>query len=54
VGDHPLNEYQGALEAVMHAVWLRGVHDWPLEMAAARVSISSLHELQGLLDMAGD
>lgn len=54
VGDHPLNDYQGALEAGLHAVWLRGFHDWPLEMPAARVSISSLHELLELLDIAGD
>ncbi|MEE3913695.1 HAD family hydrolase [Pseudomonas viridiflava] len=50
VGDHPVNDYLGACSAGMHAVWLRGFHDWPQEMGAAPVSISSLHEVVGLLN----
>ncbi|WP_122518321.1 HAD family hydrolase [Pseudomonas viridiflava] len=49
VGDHPVNDYLGACSAGMHAVWFRGFHDWPQEMSAAPVSISSLNEVVGLL-----
>lgn len=54
VGDHPVNDYLGAQNAGMHAVWLRGFHQWPQAMAEARVSVSSLEALLVKLDAAAE
>ena len=31
VGDHPVNDVQGATEAGLTAIWLRGWQDWPAD-----------------------
>ncbi|ALM86721.1 hypothetical protein ASB57_03855 [Bordetella sp. N] len=49
VGDHPENDYWGAKNAGLHAVWLRGFHAWPLTLAPADRAISALHELPSLI-----
>lgn len=48
VGDHPVNDVAGAHAAGMHAVWLRGFHDWPADLES-RTTIASLAELEPLL-----
>ncbi|UTH76221.1 HAD family hydrolase [Chromobacterium sp. IIBBL 290-4] len=50
VGDHPLNDAQGAMRAGMHPVWLQGFHPWPEDMPAACCAIPALEALAGLAD----
>lgn len=45
VGDHPENDYWGAISAGMRAVWLRGFHAWPSTRARAGHEIGNLSEL---------
>ncbi len=45
VGDHPLNDVKGALESGMSAIWLRGFHCWPNNLAATVPVASSLLEV---------
>lgn len=49
VGDHPLNDYQGAKAAGMYAVWFQGFHQWPAGLAPAQHTIKSLDELPALI-----
>lgn len=49
VGDHPINDVSGALHAGMHAIWLRGFHDWPIDERQPDVSVSSLSEVIHLI-----
>ncbi|PHN25163.1 HAD family hydrolase [Pseudomonas sp. ICMP 561] len=49
VGDHPLNDYQGAKAAGMYAVWFQGFHSWPEGIIPAESSITSLDELPNLI-----
>lgn len=49
VGDHPINDMQGARNAGMRGVWISGVHDWPDGMPAADVTISRLSQLFDVL-----
>ena len=49
VGDHPVNDIQGALSAGLHAVWLKGFHSstrLPLQTPV----ITSLLELLSLIE----
>jgi putative hydrolase of the HAD superfamily len=48
IGDHPVNDVQGAHAAGMRAVWLRGFHDWPAG-AAPMPTIATLAELESML-----
>lgn len=45
VGDHPINDYQGANAAGLLAVWLRGFHHWPMNLAPATLAIDTLEAL---------
>ncbi|WP_236731444.1 HAD family hydrolase [Pseudomonas amygdali] len=49
VGDHPINDYQGAKAAGMYAVWFQGFHSWPEGIMPAKSSITSLDELPNLI-----
>lgn len=49
VGDHPINDISGALNAGMHAIWLRGFHDWPDDERQPGSSVSSLSEVIDLV-----
>lgn len=49
VGDHPVNDVQGALSAGMQATWLQGYYP-ASEIAAAANTIQHLSELGRLLD----
>jgi putative hydrolase of the HAD superfamily len=48
VGDHPVNDIQGARAAGMRAIWLAGFHDWPSDDVET-TTISALSELGPLL-----
>lgn len=48
VGDHPVNDYQGARNVGMNAIWLAGFHEWPAGQEKPRTA-SSLSELEQLL-----
>jgi putative hydrolase of the HAD superfamily len=50
VGDHPVNDVQGATDAGLTAIWLRGWHDWPADVIPAEHSVDSLVEVPSLLD----
>jgi putative hydrolase of the HAD superfamily len=50
IGDHPVNDVQGAIGAGWTAIWLRGWHDWPAELPAAEHVIDFLVEIPPLLD----
>jgi len=49
VGDHPINDISGALNAGMQAIWLRGFHDWPVDEKQPDFSVSSLSEVIHLM-----
>ena len=48
VGDHPVNDIQGARAAGMRAIWLAGFHRWP-DDGVATTTIAALSELEPLL-----
>lgn len=48
VGDHPVNDIQGARAAGMRAIWLAGFHRWP-DDGVATTTIATLSELEPLL-----
>lgn len=49
VGDDPVNDYQGALQAGMTPVWFEGFRPWILK-EEPRIQISSLRELSEILE----
>lgn len=49
VGDHPVNDIQGALSAGLHAVWLKGFHD-STRLPQQTPVITSLLELLSLIE----
>ena len=49
IGDHPRNDYLGAREAGLTAIWLHGFHAWPDELEAPERMIRRLHEVPALL-----
>lgn len=49
VGDHPINDVQGALDAGLNAIWLSGFMAWEDHLAKPQYTIDSLHEIKGIL-----
>lgn len=50
VGDHPLYDVVGSLEAGCHAIWInREQSVWPEELAEPEFQVADLHELESLL-----
>jgi len=49
VGDHPLNDIQGARSAGMTAIWLKGFHPWPAGLEEPEYSIASLDEIASII-----
>ena len=45
IGDHPVNDYQGARNAGIKAVWFRGFMLWPDDWSAAQSTIDHLEHL---------
>ena len=51
VGDHPINDVQGSLEAGMKAIWFNEKRiTWPLGGVKEYQEINSWNELEGVLD----
>ena len=50
VGDHPVNDVQGATEAGLTAIWLSGWQDWPADDLPAEHVVDRLVEVPQLLD----
>ena len=48
VGDHPVNDIDGATRAGMRAIWLEGFHGWP-EAQPRVTTIDALAQLEGLM-----
>lgn len=44
VGDHPINDYMGSIEAGFEGIWLEGAHSWP-NNKTKQYSIKNLNEL---------
>jgi putative hydrolase of the HAD superfamily len=49
VGDHPVNDVQGAAAAGLRAIWLTGVHAWPPDQPAPRWQISTLLDVVAMV-----
>lgn len=50
VGDHPVNDVQGAREAGLQPVWLQGFREWEQQAASAPHTITALGQILQLLD----
>jgi putative hydrolase of the HAD superfamily len=50
VGDHPLNDIVAAQAIGMKAVWLRGSHEWPLDIPQPQFYIDTLMGVLALLE----
>jgi putative hydrolase of the HAD superfamily len=49
VGDHPMNDVLGSVEAGLIPVWLEGIHVWPSSYAAPDRRIRVLSEVLGFI-----
>lgn len=49
IGDHPVNDIEGARKSGMKTIWLKGFHEWPLNMEEPYHSIDSLSEVLSLV-----
>lgn len=49
IGDHPINDIDGARRAGMHAIWLKGFHRWPEHLQRPNYSIDDLSEVKSVL-----
>lgn len=52
VGDHPINDVQGALDAGLKAIWLSGFMPLEDNLQKPQYVIDSLHEIRGVLEEA--
>lgn len=50
VGDHPVNDIRGAIDAGLRAVWLKGFMDWDAALGSSDCSINHLYELIELFE----
>ncbi|MDR6224970.1 HAD family hydrolase [Desmospora profundinema] len=50
VGDHPVNDIQGAAAAGMQTAWLKGLSLWPQHLTPPTVTLQSLLDLLPLLE----
>lgn len=49
VGDHPVNDIQGALDAGLAAIWVRGWQDWPADLEPTEFVVDHLAEVPAML-----
>lgn len=49
VGDHPVNDVQGALDAGLAAIWMRGWQDWPSDLEPTEFVVDHLSEVQPMI-----
>lgn len=54
VGDHPVNDVQGATDAGLTAAWLRGWQEWPADLTAAEFVIDGLAEVPALVEQLAE
>jgi len=51
VGDHPINDIEGARNAGLMTIWVKGFHGWPEDINPADHSIEHLSEIIDLLPL---
>jgi putative hydrolase of the HAD superfamily len=49
VGDHPINDIDGARKAGMQTIWLEGFHAWPKSIEVPTHSVESLAEVKSVI-----
>jgi len=49
VGDHPINDIQGARDAGLRTIWVKGFHPWPNDLKAADYTVEHLSEIQHIV-----
>jgi len=49
IGDHPVNDIDGAGRAGMQTIWLKGFHRWPEHLQRPNYSIDDLDEVKSIL-----
>ena len=49
IGDHPVNDIDGARKAGMQTIWLNGFHSWPENLQCSNHSIDALAEVKSIL-----
>ncbi|WP_195575280.1 HAD hydrolase-like protein [Paenibacillus sp. 1001270B_150601_E10] len=49
VGDHPINDVQGASEAGLQAIWYKGNKSWDDSLKKPKMTIEQLDELIHIL-----
>ena len=49
VSDHPVNDVQGATDAGLTAIWMRGWQDWPADMPPTELLVDRLAEVPPML-----
>ncbi len=49
VGDHPINDIDGARKAGMQSIWLEGFHPWPKNMEMPAYSVKSLADVKSVI-----
>jgi len=49
VGDHPINDIQGARDAGLRTIWIKGFHPWPNDLKAADYTVEHLSEIQHIV-----
>jgi putative hydrolase of the HAD superfamily len=51
VGDHPINDIEGARNAGITTIWMKGFHNWPKDIKPADHTIEYLSEILDLLSL---
>lgn len=50
IGDHPINDYFGALQAGINPIWFRGFHAWPDDLNQPINTVSDLKQCIDLVN----
>jgi putative hydrolase of the HAD superfamily len=51
IGDHPVNDIMGATNAGLHAIWVKGFHEWPADLPKPEWEIESLDEISEIIGL---
>jgi putative hydrolase of the HAD superfamily len=54
VGDHPVNDIKGALDAGLKTVWLKGFRDWDVKEVKPHYTVSDLRELMKMFESSSE
>jgi len=49
IGDHPINDIEGARKAGMQTIWLQGFHAWPENIEMPSHSVESLAQVKSVI-----